>query len=160
MDITRNFVTSALAIASAALLSQGCSDDLPAPLVWQARHVLVHPSEGGRVVEALWVRNGLSLIARHRTSHQIGSEDLLLDVGRQLVWLRDGRSLQALSLPELEPIAGLPLPAADGDAPLQMGADGAVVVDGERYRLANEAGGEGTIADAVAPAVVRDARRG
>ena len=156
-DIKR-FFSSWSVIAAAMFALQGCSGDAPAPHVWQARHVLVHAGGGGHVVEALWVRNGLSLIARHRTTHLVDDGHLLLDIERQLLWLRDGPVLQALSLPELEPIAGLPLP---GDAgAITLAADGAVVIAGVRYRLATEDDGGEAIAGAQTPVVVRESRRG
>ncbi|MCB1906959.1 MAG: hypothetical protein KDH15_06285 [Rhodocyclaceae bacterium] len=150
---------SGLALVAASLLLPGCVADATEAHVWQARHVLVHASDGGRVVEALWVRNGLSLIARHRTTQRIGADDLLLDIDRRLVWLRDGTSLQALSLPDLKPIAGRALASGTAAGGIALSADGAVIVAGVRYRLAAGDPAE-ALAGALAPEVVRDPPRG
>ncbi len=124
----------ALALSAAAIfLATGCSGEAPDPIVWQPRDVAVVPSEGGRVVQALWIRNGISLLARYRPSRPVGEGDLLPDPQRQLVWLREGHVLRALTLPELEPLASFELAPDGQDAALALAQDGALLVGEARY---------------------------
>lgn len=133
MKAFRESIGALILSAAAALLATGCSSEAPAPIVWQPRDVAVVPSEGGRLVQALWIRNGISLLARYRPSQPVAAADLLADPQRQLVWLREGRLLQALSLPELEPLVRFELAPEGQEAELALAGDGAVVVGEARY---------------------------
>ncbi len=136
-------------VAAAALsLLVACSGDVPAPLVWQAREVVVLPIDGGRQVESLWVRKGVALVARHRTDARVAMGDIAIDRNRALVWLRDGVTLKALTFPELELFARLAV-GEHGEGPLSLGADGSVQLGEARYVLAGQT---------LEPAPVRAAR--
>lgn len=139
------FQSLVLKLSAALVLGAGlaaCSGEAPAPLVWQARHVVVMPIDGGRQVQALWVRNGISLMARYRSAERIGEDDLLLDVARQLVWLRDGTTLKALTMPELELFATQALPAEALVPALSLAEDGAVRIGDGRFSLADGLAGQ------------------
>ncbi|MCB1887189.1 MAG: hypothetical protein KDH20_06260 [Rhodocyclaceae bacterium] len=125
-----------LAVATVSLLV-ACSGDVPAPLVWQAREVVVLPIDGGRQVESLWVRKGVALVARHRTDARVAMGDIAIDRERAIVWVRDGASLKALTFPELELFAQRAV-GEGGGGPLTLGADGIVSLGESRYVLAGQ----------------------
>ncbi|MCB1955553.1 MAG: hypothetical protein KDG55_07745 [Rhodocyclaceae bacterium] len=123
--------------ALAAVVALGaCSGDIPEPMVWKAREVVVLPIDGGRQVEAVWVRKGVALLARYRTDNPVGFADLALDTDREVVWLRDGGTLKALTLPELELFAASPLAEPSG-GPVTVASDGSVRLGEARYELAD-----------------------
>ncbi len=126
-----------LAALSVASLLAACSGSVPEPLVWKARDVVVLPIDGGRQVQALWVRKGVSLMARHRTDGPVAMDDLLIDRQRELVWLRDRGTLKALTFPELELFAQLPVDELVV-GPLSLVGDGSVALGEARFQLAGQ----------------------
>lgn len=129
----------------AAVLIAGCGADLPSPMVWQARGIAIVPTADGRVVRAIGVRNGLSLLAERATNHPVAAGDLLLDEARESLWLRDGQELIGLALPSLGEFVRIRLPPGTERALLALRVDGGVALDGGRYVLSGatwSAGGE------------------
>lgn len=124
----------ALASLLLAVLA-GCAPEGRAPIVSKARDFAVTASTDGRTLRVVSLRNGLALLAERRNATPLAAHDLLLDEGRQALWLRQGATLYGLSLPGLSEFARIALPAGAADLPLSLTARGSLQLGEEAYLL-------------------------